>query len=101
MIAVFKKQIWRSFKVKKYTHEEMGTILQEAAQIVNSRPLAVGSWVEGDPLCPEDLMLSTARARMPTVQFETGQQLVKRFKAVQQAKKEFWDRWVMEVSHRC
>ncbi len=31
------------------------------------------------------------------VHFETGQQLVKRFKAVQQAKEEFLDRWVKEV----
>jgi hypothetical protein len=36
MIRILKKQIWRSFKGKKYTHEETGTILQEAAQIVNS-----------------------------------------------------------------
>ncbi len=29
--------------------------------------------------------------------FETGQQLTKRFRMVQQAKVEFWDRWVKEV----
>jgi hypothetical protein len=40
MIGVLKKQFRRSFKGKKYSHEEMGTILQEAAQIVNNRPLA-------------------------------------------------------------
>jgi hypothetical protein len=31
------------------------------------------------------------------VHFETGQQLVKRFRVVQQAKEEFWDRWVKEI----
>jgi hypothetical protein len=34
---------------------------------------------------------------MPTTQFETGQRLVKRFKAVQEAKEEFWDQWVKEI----
>jgi hypothetical protein len=34
---------------------------------------------------------------MPNVQFETGQLLLKRFKAVQEAKEEFWDRWVKEI----
>jgi hypothetical protein len=34
-------------------------------------------------------MMGRARAGMPAVHFETGQQLVKRFKIVQQAKEEF------------
>jgi hypothetical protein len=42
-------------------------------------------------------MMGKTRAGMPTVQFETGRQLVKRFKAVQEAKEEFWDRWVKEI----
>jgi hypothetical protein len=51
------------------------------------RPLTAGPWAEGDPLCPEDLMIGKARTGMPTAKFEKGQQLVKRFKAVQEAKK--------------
>jgi hypothetical protein len=42
MIGILKKQVFQSFEGKKYTHEETCTILQEAAQIVNSRPLAAG-----------------------------------------------------------
>jgi hypothetical protein len=34
---------------------------------------------------------------MPVSQFETGQQLVKRFRAVQETKEEFWDSWVKEI----
>jgi hypothetical protein len=68
MIRILKKQIWRNFEGKKYTHEETRTILQETAQIVNSRPLAVGSWAKGDPRCPEDLMMGRARAAMPAAQ---------------------------------
>jgi hypothetical protein len=42
-------------------------------------------------------MIGKARAGMPIIQFETGRQLVKRFKAVQEAKEEFWHRWVKEI----
>jgi hypothetical protein len=59
--------------------------------------LTRGPWAESKPLNPEDLKLGKARAGAPVVHFETDQQLVKRFKAVQQAKEEFWDRWVKEV----
>jgi hypothetical protein len=97
MIGLIKKQIWRSFKGKKYSHEETVTILQEAAQVINSRPLARNLWAEGRPLCPEDLMLGRARPGQPTVNLEAGQQLTWRFRVVQQAKEEFWDRWVREV----
>jgi hypothetical protein len=42
-------------------------------------------------------MLGRARPGLPVVPFETGQQLTKRFRMVQQATEEFWDRWVKEV----
>jgi hypothetical protein len=57
VIGILKKQIWRSFEGRKYTHEETCKVLQEAGKVVNSRPLTAGPWAEGDPLCPEDLML--------------------------------------------
>jgi hypothetical protein len=97
MIGLIKKQIWRSFEGKKYSHEETVTILQEAARVINSRPLACNPWAEGRPLCPEDLMLGRARSGQPIVDLEAGQQLTRRFRVVQQGKEEFWDRWVKEV----
>ncbi len=97
MIGLIKKQIWRSFEGRKYSHEETVTILQEAAWVVNSRPLACNPWAEDRPLCLEDLMLKWARPGLPVVPLETGQQLTKRFRMVQQTKEEFWDRWVKEV----
>jgi hypothetical protein len=87
MIGVLKKQIWRTLEGRKYTHEETCTILQEAAQVVKSRPLTAGPWAEEDPLCPEDLMLGRTRAWMLTARFEMGW-----FMVVQEAKEEFWDR---------
>ncbi len=83
MIGLIKKQIWRSFEGKRYFHEETVTILQEAAQVVNSRPLACNPWAESRPLCPEDLMLGRARPGQPVMPPETGQQLTRRFRIVQ------------------
>jgi hypothetical protein len=94
MIGLIKKQIWRSLEGRKYSHEETVTILQEAARVVNS---TCNPWAKSRPLCPEDLMLGRARPGQPVVPPETGQQLTKRFRVVQQAKEEFWNRWVKEV----
>jgi hypothetical protein len=42
MIGILKKQMQRGFEGKRYSHKEMCTLLQENAQIVNSRPLFIG-----------------------------------------------------------
>ncbi len=78
-------------------HEKMCIILQEAAQIAKSCPPAASPWAEKEPLCPEDLLLGRARNGIPSACFEMGLQLIKRFPVVQEAKEEFWDRWVWEV----
>jgi hypothetical protein len=49
IIGILKKQVFPSFEGKSYRHEETCTILQEAAQIVNSRTLAVAPWAEKEP----------------------------------------------------
>jgi hypothetical protein len=64
------------------------------AQIVKSHPLATGLWAEKEPLCHEDLMLGRSGTSVPSVSIETGSQLIERFHVVQEAKEEFWDRWV-------
>ncbi len=42
MIGISKKQLQRDAKTKKIHREETCTLLQEAAQIVNRRPIAGG-----------------------------------------------------------
>jgi hypothetical protein len=41
--------------------------------------------------------MGMAKTGMSAIHFEMGRQLVKRFRIVQQAKEELWDRWVKEV----
>ncbi len=42
-------------------------------------------------------MLGRARPGQPAVKFETGRQLTRRLESVQQAREEFWGRWIREV----
>jgi hypothetical protein len=42
-------------------------------------------------------MLGRAQPGQPDIKFETGRQFTRRFENVQQAKKEFWSRWVEEI----
>jgi hypothetical protein len=42
-------------------------------------------------------MLGRSRTGVLSVSIETGPQLIKRFRIVQEAKEEFWDRWVQEI----
>jgi hypothetical protein len=81
----------RSLEGKKYTTEEICTLLLEAAQIDNSRPIVSSLWAEGEPHSHKDV------AVVPPVKFETGLQLVKRFRMIQEAKEEFWNRWAQEI----
>jgi hypothetical protein len=66
------QHIFALFHFQKFFVFLSETILQEAAQIINSRSLASGSWAESRLLCPEDLMVDKAGAGVPVVHFKTG-----------------------------
>jgi hypothetical protein len=97
MIGLIKKQLWKTFEGKKLTHEETLTVLAEAVQKINSRPLTWNPRPEGEPLCVQDLMLGKAKPGQVEVRFESGKKLAKRFKNVQRTQQEFWKRWIEEV----
>jgi hypothetical protein len=97
MIGLIKKQLWRIFEGKKLSHEETLTLLAEAVQKINSRPITLNPRSEGEPLCLQDLMLGRAKPGQVEVKFETGKQLTRRFENVQRTQQEFWKRWIEEV----
>jgi hypothetical protein len=97
MIGLIKKQLWKIFEGKKLSHEETITLLTEAVQKINSRPITRNPRPEGEPLCVQDLMLGRAKPGQAEVKFETGKQLTRRFENVQRTQQEFWKRWVEEV----
>jgi hypothetical protein len=97
MIGLIKKQLWQTFEGKKQSHIETLTLLVEAVQKINSRPITRNPRPEGEPLCVQDLMLGRAQPGQVEVKLEMGKQLTRRFENVQRAQKEFWKRWVEEV----
>jgi hypothetical protein len=97
MIRLIKKQLWKVFEGRRLSHEETTTLLAEAVQKINSRPLKRNPRSEGEPLCVQDLMLGRAKPGQVEVKFETGKQLTRRFENVQRTQQEFWKRWIEEV----
>jgi hypothetical protein len=97
MIGLIKKQLWRIFEGKRLSHEETTTLLAEAVQKINSRPLTRNPRSEGEPLCVQDLMLGRAKPGQVEVKFESGKQLTRRFENVHRTQQEFWKRWIEEV----
>jgi hypothetical protein len=97
MIGLIKKQLWKTFEGKKLTHEETLTVLAEAIQKINSRPLTWNPRPEGEPLCVQDLMLGRAKPGQAEVKFELGKKLTRRFENVQRTRQEFWKRWIEEI----
>ncbi len=97
MIGLIKKQLWKTFEGKRLTHEETLTVLAEAVQKINSRPLTWNPRPEGEPLCVQDLMLGRAKLGQAEVKFESGKKLTKRFENVQRTQQEFWKRWSEEI----
>jgi hypothetical protein len=97
MIGLIKKQLWKIFEGKRLSHEETLTLLAEAVQKINSRPITRNPRPEGEPLCVQDLMLGRAKQGQVEVKFEAGKQLTRRFENVQRTQQEFWKRWIEEV----
>ncbi len=89
MIGLIKKHLWRIFKGKKHSHEEILTLLIESVQSINSRPLGCNPRPEGEPLCVQDLMLGRAQPGQVEVKFEAVKQLTRRFKMCSGQKRNF------------
>jgi hypothetical protein len=71
---------------------ELATVLAEAAQAVNSRPITRSKPVEdptsGGPITPLHLQLGRASIEIPEVKFDLSPSLTKRLKYLKEM--EFW-----------
>ena len=88
---------------KRLTYAETQTVLQEAAQLMNCRPLGVYSRpgsdpLDGGPITPNHLLLGRASASIPDQKFVNVTK-VKRMKFLQQCTEEFWIKWKTVVFH--
>ncbi len=99
MIGILKKCLEGALTGKRCTMGEMGTIVAEAAQMVNSRPIArsTGDPESGGPITPLHLLLGRASVEVPQVRFNEAQKLMQRLQFVEDTKKQFWHKWMSQV----
>ena len=81
------------------TSSELQTVMFEAAQLVNQRPIGSHptSPEDGTYLTPNDLMLGRASNHVPQGPFQERTSQNHRFDFLQKLTKQFWVRWIREV----
>ena len=82
-----------------FCFNEYQTLLFEAAQLVNQRPIGIKPKHpnDGTYLCPNDLILGRASPDVPQGPFKERCSHKYRFDFVQQVVQCFWKRWTREV----
>jgi hypothetical protein len=94
MIGILKKCLEGALAGKRSTKRELGTIVAEAAQMVNSMPIArsTGDPESGGPITPLHFLLGPASKEVPQVRFNEMPKLTQRLQFVEDAKKQFWNK---------
>jgi hypothetical protein len=74
-------------------------MVAEAAQTVNSRPIAknTGNPETGGPITPLHLQLGRATVEVPRMRFEEAPRLTQRLQLIEEAKRQFWKKWMQQV----
>jgi hypothetical protein len=99
MIGILKKCLEGALAGKRSTKGELSTIVAEAAQMENSMPIArsTGDPESGGPITPLHLLLGHASVEVPQVRFNEMPKLTQRLQFVEDAKKQFWNKWMSQV----
>jgi hypothetical protein len=99
MIGILKKCLEGTLAGKRCTMGELGTIVAEAAQMVNSSSVArnTGDPESGGPITPLHLLLGRASVEVPQVRFDEMPKLTQRLQFIEEAKKQFWTKWMSQV----
>jgi hypothetical protein len=99
LIGLLKKCLEGALNNRKFTLGELSTVVAEAAQVVNSRPIArnTGDPETGGPITPLHLQLGRATVEVPRMRFEEAPRLTQRLQFVEEAKRQFWKKWMQQV----
>jgi hypothetical protein len=96
MIGLLKPCLEQAIAGKRYSYGELAKVMAEAAQVVNSRPIARGSedTQAGGPITPLYLQLCRATVEVPRIRFEEAPSLTRRLQHAEEGIKQFWKKWM-------
>ncbi len=99
LIGLLKRCLEGAPNNRRFTLGELGTVVAEAAQVVNSRPIArnTGDPETGGPITPLHLQLGRATVEVPKMRFEEAPRLTQRLQFIEEAKRQFWKKWMQQV----
>ena len=99
LVKTVKKALKVSIGQQVFTYAEFQTIMFEAAQLVNQRPIGrkPNDPEEGSYLCPNDLLLGRNASHIPQGPFMERCDHRQRLKFMQEIVNNFWKRWYREV----
>ena len=92
MVRAVKKAMTAILKGKVLSHSELVTVVYEISNLLNERPIGKQSndIDDGTYLCPNDLLLGRATARIPSGPFEQNVSSKKRRSFIQSLVDAFW-----------
>jgi hypothetical protein len=99
LIGLLKRCLEGTLNSRRLTLGELNTVVAEAAQMVNSRPIAknTGDPETGGPITPLHLQLGRATVEVPSMKFEEAPRLTQRLQFIKEIKRQFWKKWMQQV----
>jgi hypothetical protein len=99
LIGLLKRCLEGILNSRRLTLCELNTVVAEATQLVNSRPIAknMGDPETGGPITPLHLQLGRATVEVPRMKFEEAPRLTQRLQFITEAKEQFWKKWMQQV----
>ncbi len=99
LIGLLKRCLEGTLNNRRLTLGELSMVVAEAAQTVNSRPIAknTGDPETGGPITSLHLQLGRATVEVPKMKFEEAPRLTQRLQFIEEAKRQFWKKWMQQV----
>jgi hypothetical protein len=99
LIRLLKRCLEGTLNSRRLTLGELNTVVAEAVQMVNSRPIAknTGDPETGGPITPLHLQLGRATVEVPSMKFEEAPRLTQRLQFIEETKRQFWKKWMQQV----